>query len=126
MKLQLINADNRCRQILMLSAYDPADVDHLCQACRDLAARRIDRFSLDEQPWMNAINECRFIWQYNQEDVGVRLPAPGDPFVLCYSDEAWLEVEGKLAIMREPKPNHLNELTMEGDVSVIISPDGKP
>jgi len=110
----------------MLFEYEPSDVDLLCQACRDLAALRIDIFALHEQPWVQAIAGCQFFWRYSAEDIGVKTPLPGNPFVLLYSDEAWLEVEGKLLAVREPIPNHLNELTMEGDVEVIISPDGRP
>ena len=106
----------------MLSAYQPAQVDLLCQACRDLAARRIEQLHFHEQPWVNAIDERFYYWQYSRNDVGVQLPTPGTPFVLKYSDEAWLEVEAKLAIMRDATPGSINELTMEGDVPVIISP----
>jgi hypothetical protein len=126
MKLHLITTDNIYSPILMLSDYVPADVDRLCAACRDLAARRINRFVLHEQPWVQSIDHCCFVWQYSEKDIGVKLPSPGNPFVLLYSDEAWLEVEGKLSAVRIPTPNCLNELTMEGDVQVVISPDGKP
>ena len=125
-KLHLINTDDSYRPILMLSVYVPSDVDRLCAACRQLATRTIERFALHEQPWMQPIQNCQFVWEYSQKDVGVKLPSPGSPFVLRYSDEAWLEVEGKLLAVRVPKRNRLNELTMEGEVLVIISPDGKP
>jgi hypothetical protein len=125
-KLHLIKTDNPYRPILMLSAYVPSDVDRLCEACRELAARRIERFALHDQPWVQSIQHCQFLWEYSEKDLGVKLPSPGSPFALRYSDEAWLEVEGKLLVVRIPRPNHLNELTMEGDVPVIISPEGKP
>lgn len=125
MKLQRINTHDPWRPMLVLFEYEPADVDKLCQACRDLAERHIAQFALHEQAWMHAVDGCQFVWRYSKRDIGVRAPPAGAPFVLEYSDEAWLEVEGKLFVMREPKPNHSNELTMEGDVNVIISPDGR-
>jgi hypothetical protein len=124
-KLRLIAKDHS-RPVLLLFEYEPSEVDLLRQACRDLAALRIDTFALHEQPWVRAIADCQFFWRYSAKDIGVKTPLPGYPFVLLYSDEAWLEVEGKLLAVREPIPNHFNELTMEGDVEVIISPDERP
>ena len=39
--------------------------------------------------------------------------------------EAWREVEGKLSHFVEPRPSTFNWLTMEGDIEVLISMDGK-
>jgi len=55
--------------------------------------------------------------------VGVRLPAPGGPFVLEFSAEAWREVEGKLLPFVDGSGGP-NWLTNEGDVEVLISLDG--
>ena len=52
------------------------------------------------------------------------LPAPGLPFVLAFSDEAWREVEGKLAPFADGSGG-FNWLTNEGDVNVLISESGQ-
>jgi hypothetical protein len=53
------------------------------------------------------------------------VPATHQPLVLEYSDEAWREVEGKLSQFVQPRCGTFNWLTMEGEVSVLISQDGK-
>ena len=125
MKLHFFTTDNPQRSILMLSDYVPADVDRLCEACRDLASRKISEFALHEQAWITPVDHCQFVWKYSDLDLGVACPPPGSPFFLRYSDEAWLEVGAKLHAVRVNKLNHMSELTVEGDVSVVVSPDGK-
>jgi hypothetical protein len=125
MKLHATAPDDPYKIKLILSDYVSAEVDHLCQACRDLADRRIERFVLHDQPWIVAAHECQLILQYSEKDIGVRLPKPGEAYVLKYSEEAWLEVEGKLGRMREPMPHTWNNLTIDSEIPLIISPDGR-
>jgi hypothetical protein len=80
---------------------------------------------LDRQPWVESVDGCRFLWRSSSNDIGVRFPKCGEPLVLEYSNEAWREVEGKLSLFVYPKPNNFNWLTMEGDVDVLISIDGR-
>ena len=111
--------------LVRLFDFRPEEVNALRSACNDLADGRSPEFAVHEQPWAQPVNGCRFIWRASKKDVGVRVPARNQPLVLEYSDEAWREVGGKLSQFVEPRPNTFNWLTMEGDVDVLISMDGK-
>jgi hypothetical protein len=125
MKIEYLNGDQPPLPLVRLYDFRSEEVNALRDACNDLADGRKSEFAVHEQPWAQSVNGCRFIWRASQKDVGVRVPAPHQPLVLEYSDEAWREVEGKLSQFVEPRPNTFNWLTMEGDVDVLISMDGK-
>src|SRR5262249_43350285 len=110
--------------LIRLYSYRPGEVNLLRAVCDDLAEGRKSQFALHEQPWVYAIDRCRFIWRANPKDIGVRTPKAGEPFVLDYSDEAWREVADKLLPFAE-NSGGFNWLTNdEGDVGVLISLDG--
>ena len=79
---------------------------------------------LHDQPWIEQIANCRFIWRASAEDRGVVLPTRESPFVLAFSTEAWREVEDKLLPFAEGS-GRFNWLTNEGDVNVLISENGE-
>lgn len=110
--------------LVRLFDYRPEDVDRLRQAARDLADRRICEFALHDQPWIQSVDGCQFVWRSADKEVGVKRPRQGEPFVMALTDEAWREVEGKL----EPfimGSGGFNWLTAKGPVKVLISADGR-
>jgi hypothetical protein len=125
MKIEYLEGDQPPLPLVRLFDFRSEEVNALRKACNDLADGRTSEFAVDEQAWVQPVNGCRFIWRASEKDVGVRMPASGQPLVLQYSDEAWREVEGKLSHFVEPQPSTFNWLTMEGDVEVLISMDGK-
>jgi hypothetical protein len=123
MKLEFLFEGSSDCPLVRLYDYRPGEVEQLRQACRDLADGRIREFVLHDQPWIEPVVGCQFIWQINEKDIGVKLPARGNPLVLLFSVEAWLEVEGKLLPFTKDSKG-FNWLTNEGDVNVLISPNG--
>lgn len=104
--------------------FQPNEVEALRTACRELADGKRAEFVLHEQPWVEPIGGCAFVWKFGAKDIGVRLPRPGDPFVFIFSEEGWREVEDKLLPFARSFPG-FNWLTNEGDVEVLISNDGR-
>lgn len=125
MKIEYLEGDQPPLPLVRLFDFQPEEVNALRKACNDLADGRISEFAMHQQPWARPVNGCRFVWRASSKDVGVRVSAPDQPLVLEYSDEAWREVEGKLSPFVDPRPNTFNWLTMEGDVDVLVSTDGK-
>ena len=125
MKIEYLDGNPWPLPLVKLLDFHVYAVNELRQAWNDLAGGRLTEFAVSDQPWARAINGCRFLWRASKKDVGVRAPRPGQPLMLEYSDEAWREVEGKLSHFVEQRPNTFNWLTMEGDVEVLISMDGK-
>jgi hypothetical protein len=123
MKLEFLSKGSPDCPLIRLYGYRADEVEHLRAACRDLADGRRKEFALHEQPWVDAIGGCKFFWEAGVEDIGVSLPSVGNPFVLSFSEEAWREVEGKLLPFAGDAAG-FNWLTNEGDVEVLISPNG--
>lgn len=110
--------------LIRLYDYRDGELERLRVVCRELADGVRAEFALHEQPWIDAVDGLRFIWRACSQDIGVNMPRSGEPFVLAYSDEAWREVEEKIAGLEESGRGGFNWLTMEGDVGLLISPDG--
>ncbi len=125
MKIEYLEGNEWPFPLVRLFDYQPDEVNLLRHACNDLADGHLNAFALHDQSWTQSIAGCRFYWCVTSNDMGVRLPKHGEALVLEYSDEAWREVEGKLSSIVEMRPNAFNWLTMEGEVQVLISMDGK-
>ena len=125
MKIEFLPERAQACPLIRLFAYKPGEVARLRRACRDLADGQIAEFVLHDQPWVERVADCRFIWRASSEDRGVVLPALGSPFVLEFSDEAWREVEDKLLPFAEDSGGDFTWLTNEGDVNVLISESGQ-
>ena len=125
MKMEYLDGDRPPLPLVRLFDFRAEEVNALRDACNDLADGRTIEVEVHKQSWAQPVNGCRFVWRASNKDVGVRTPASGQPLVLEYSDEAWREVAGKLSQFVEPRRNTFNWLTMEGDVAVLISMDGK-
>jgi hypothetical protein len=123
MKIEYLVDGYEHRPLVRLFHFVPQEVNQLRQFCNELAYGRAVEIALPEKPWIEAIGGCKFWWRAGSKDVGVLQPAPGDPFELTYSSEAWLEVEEKLSQFVDCRGG-FNWLTMEGEVDVLISMDG--
>ena len=123
MRLEFIPEGPADCPLLRLHDYWMDEVEKLHRASLDLADGRIPELALHEQPWIEPVADCRFIWRMNAKDIGVTLPEGNDPFVLAFSDEAWREVADKLLPFVQGSTGH-NWLTNEGEVNVLISWDG--
>ena len=124
MKIEFLPDGAQACPLIRLFAYRPGEVTQLRRACRELADGQIAEFVLHDQPWIEPVAGCRFIWRVSAEDRGVVLPARESPFVLEFSDEAWREVEDKLLPFAEGSGG-FNWLTNEGDINVLISESGQ-
>jgi hypothetical protein len=124
MQIEYLEGDQPPLPLVRLFGFEPHEINELRQACRELAAGRLTEFAVHEQPWARPVRGCRFVWRASKKDIGVRSPGSGQPLVLEYSDEAWREVEDKLAHFVEPLPHTFNWLAIEGDIRVLISADG--
>lgn len=109
--------------LIRIFEFQAGEAEALRMACQELADGKRTEFALHEQSWVEAINGCAFIWKADAKDVGVRLPQPGEPFVLIFSDEGWREVHDKLLPFAQSR-YWFNWLTNEGDVRVLVSSDG--
>ncbi len=63
MKLEFLDEGSTDCPLIRLYGYRAEEVEHLRAACRDLADGRCTEFSLHEQPWVDAIGGCKFLWQ---------------------------------------------------------------
>lgn len=120
MKFEFLGEARDPGPLIRLYGYESDEVNLLRLACLELADGRTTQFALHEQPWCKAIGGCQLIWQVSATDVGIRFAPPGEPLVLQYSKEAWLEVEEKLRPFCE-RSSGFNWLTDEGDVDLLIS-----
>lgn len=123
MKIEFLPEGSPDCPLIRIFQFQREEVEALRAACRELAEGKRTEFILHEQPWIDAVGECAFIWKAGTKDMGVRLPPPGDPFVLIFSDEGWREVEDKLLPFADSSPE-FNWLTDGGEVEVLISNDG--
>jgi hypothetical protein len=123
MKVEFLEEGSPDCPLLRLFDYRTDEVKRLCEVCDQLAEGKRVEFVLHDQPWVEAIRGCRFLWRISKKDVGVRLPAPGEPFVLEFSDEVWREVQDKLRPFADGSGG-FQWLTNEGDVNVLISFSG--
>jgi hypothetical protein len=124
MKIEFLPDGTEACPLIRLFAFSPGEVAQLRRVCRELADSRGDEFVLHDQPWIEPVSGCRFIWRASSEDRGVLLPTQGSPFVLAFSVEAWREVEDKLVPFAEGSGG-FNWLTNEGDVNVLVSESGQ-
>lgn len=108
--------------LVRLYDYGPSDLAALRDLCLALAAGRLEEVSLDNQPWVNAIGSCRFVLRRSRISRGVRAPTADAPFVMEYTNEGWLEVADKISALE--RAGGYQWLTIEGDVNVLLSPDG--
>ena len=125
MKIEYLDGDKSPLPLVRLFEFKAEEINVLRDACNDLANGRKSEFAVHEQPWTLPVNGCRFIWKASKKDIGVRRPGSNQPLVLEFSEDAWREVAGKLSRFAEARPDGFNWLTMEGDVGVLISMDGK-
>lgn len=123
MKVEFLAEGSADCPLVRVFDYRTAEVERLCEACDELAEGTRAEFALHDQPWVETIHGCKFVWRISTKDVGVRLPSAGEPFILELSDEAWREVHGKLRPFAEGSGGY-NWLSNEGDVGVLISHDG--
>lgn len=123
MKVEFLAEGSPDCPLIRLYDYHSGELERLSAACRELVEGRRNEFLLHEQEWVESIGGCRFTWRSALRDVGVRLPAAGDHFVLEFSDEAWREVEDKLRPLQDGSGG-FQWLTNEGDVEVLISLGG--
>ena len=124
MKIEFLPDGAEACPLIRLFEFRPEEATLLRHACRELADGEVAEFVLHDQPWIEAVAECRFIWRASLRDRGVVLPARGLPFVLEFLDEAWREVEDKLLPFAEGSGG-FNWLTDEGDVNVLLSESGQ-
>jgi hypothetical protein len=109
--------------LIRLFEYRAEDVARLRQAAFDLADGSIREFVLHEQPWVQPVGGCRFVWRSALSDIGVKLRRRGEPFVMALTDEAWREVEGRLDPFVRGA-HGFGWLTKMGDVQVLVSANG--
>ena len=124
MKIEFLADGAEACPLIRLFDYEVGEVAKLRDACRGLADGQIAEFVLHDQPWIEQVAGCHFIWRTASKDLGVTLPAPGEPFVLSFSGEASREVEGKLLPFAEGSGG-FNWLTNEGDINVLLSESGE-
>jgi hypothetical protein len=125
MKIEFLADGSEDCPLIRMYEYRVGEIEKLRQACRDLADGRITEFVLHDQPWVEPIGGCRFVWRASKKNIGVKLPTPGTEFVLQYADEAWREVEGKLEPFAADDCRGFNWLGWQGDVDVLISHNGQ-
>lgn len=123
MKVEYLHSGADDCPLIRLFDYDPADADALRDACLSLAAGRLAEFNVHAQPWAQPIGGCRLLLRSATRGRGVSFPAPGQPFVMEYDADGWLEVAEKLQPFVDGSDG-FQWLTNEGDVNVLISRDG--
>lgn len=125
MKIEYLDGDRPPPPLVRLFEFAPDEVRTLQQVCNDLADGQLMEFPLHAQQWVRPVDGCQLIWRASKTDIGIRFSRPGRPLVLEYSDEAWREVSAKLAPFVSPVPCSFNWLSIEGDIQLLISMDGR-
>lgn len=123
MKIEYIPEGPADCPVLRLFDYWMDEIAQLRQVSLDLAEGKITELALHDQPWIEPVAGCRFIWRIDTKDIGVRMPENDAPFVLAFSDEAWREAADKLLPFAQGSSGY-NWLTNEGEVNVLITWDG--
>ena len=123
MKIEYISEGPVDCPLLRLFDYWMDEIEQLRLISLDLAEGRTTELALHDQPWIDPVAGCRFIWRIDTKDIGVRMPENDAPFVLAFSDEAWREAADKLLPFAQGSSGH-NWLTNEGEVNVLITWDG--
>ncbi len=60
----------------------------------------------------------------SQANRGVRMPTAGEPLVMEYAAQGWLEIADKIVPLDNSQGDGFNWLTEDGDVAVLVSTDG--
>lgn len=110
--------------LIRLFDFESADVIALHAVCLALAEQRVSEVSLDSQPWVRAIGDCRLTLRAGPANRRVRIPPNGQPFILEQDAEAWREVSDKLAPLVADQSS-FQWLTTQGDVKLLISRTGR-
>ena len=110
--------------LIRLSGFEATDVPALREICVALAERRVNDVCLDSLDWVSSVGACRLTLRFGGKNRGVRFPRAGQPFVMECTGEGWLEVAEKLEAMGDGTDG-FQWLTIEGDVGVLISRDGR-
>jgi hypothetical protein len=124
MKIEFLADGAEDCPLIRLYDYRVEEIEMLRQACRELSDGRIAEYRLHGQPWIDAINGCRFTWCRGKKNLGVRQRDGGLDFVLQYSDEGWRELEGLLEPFARAFSGGFQWLSAQGEINMLISQDG--
>jgi hypothetical protein len=124
MKIEFLADGAEDCPLIRIYDYRVEEIEILRQACRELAAGRIAEYRLHEQPWVDAMDGCRFTWRTGSKKFGVQRQSSRNEFVLENSEDGWRGVEGLLEPFATASTGGFQWLTSQGDVNVLISRSG--
>ncbi len=125
MKMEYLADGSPDCPLIRLYGFRPAEVLELRSLCLSLANRAATCIALHEQPGIDAIGGCELSLRIGDRDAGVHQSGK-TRFDCTLTDEGWREVAG----LAEPfcqivEPNTYQWLNEDGDVSLLLSPNGK-
>ena len=124
MKLEFLSEGSRDCPLIRLYQFDQPEAKQLKAIFESMAAGSQQRLALHEEPWIEAIGECRLDLEVGIRDCGVIQRGPMR-FEYVLKEDSWSD----LALLVEPfyrdEPGVYQWLNERGKVSLLLSKDGK-
>jgi hypothetical protein len=127
MKLEYVSTPAGAHKRGLIRLYDFSEhgATSLQSVFLSLAVGKIKTLALHEQSWIESLNGCQLRLILGPKDFGVRKIAEPTSFECIYHQEGWAELADKTKSFTVDHPEGFNWLTNEGDIQLLISPDGK-
>ena len=124
MKLEFLPSGARACPLIRLYAFSRAEAQNLRELVKSLSNASRQSVSLDEEPWIESVEGCRLTLRLGNSDEGVRQSGPSS-FECILGSSGWYNVEGLLDPFCESEPAGFQWLTNTGNVSLLLSRDGR-
>ncbi len=124
MKLEFLASARSPLPLIRLYEFTRADVQNLRAIVKSLSNGSRQSAPLDEQPWIERVEGCRFTLRLGDRDQGVH-QAGSSNFECVLSSLGWYNVEGLLDPFCESDTGGFQWLTDAGKISLLLSRDGR-
>jgi len=122
MKLEYLHEGSPDCPLIRLYEFDRSEASRLKDVFSNLAKRTTSNISLDAQPFITAVNNCRLGLTRGEHDIGIK--GSGEVFECVLTSEGWKAVEGLTEPFCETELAGFQWLNEDGDVSLLLSPKG--
>jgi hypothetical protein len=124
MKLEFVEHGSRDCPLIRFYEFSPAEAQTLRNLVRELAEGDSREIHLDQHPWIEKLRGCKLVLRLGGRDRGVR-QFQSNHFECVLTSQGWHQVEGLLDRTCESTFRGFQWLISMGDISLLISSDGR-